>query len=158
MNTKKYHTHIELEVVPTYHQDPPHIAYGNDGTVINHLTLSQPCVLRFAFDLMPGTHSVFVDFLNKTDADCIPDQGLDKFVTIGNITINKICLPKFNWAATYQPEYPEPWCSQQTPPPPVVQQGSSRLSWNGRWQLNFDAPVFTWIHQIESMGWVWPSN
>ena len=92
MDTKKYHTQIELEVVPTYHQEPPHIAYGNDGTVINHLTLSQPCVLRFAFDLTPGTHSVFVDFLNKTDADCIPDQGLDKFVTIGSITINKICF------------------------------------------------------------------
>lgn len=158
MDTKKYHTHIELEVVPIYHQDPPLIAYGSNGTIINHLTLSHSCVLRFAFDLTPGTHSVFVDFLNKTDADCIPDQGLDKFVTIDSITINKICLPKFNWAATYQPEYPEPWRSQQMPPPPAVQQGSSRLSWNGRWQLNFNAPVFTWIHQIESMGWIWPTN
>jgi len=155
--TTKYHTQIELEVVPTWHTNPPVIAYGLDGVKINQITVSQTCILRFAQDFYPGKHSVFVDFLNKTDADCVPDQGLDKFVIMGNITVNGICLPRFNWTATYEPEYPEPWRSQQTPPPPAVQQGSSRLSWNGRWQLNFDTPTFTWIHQLESMGWIWPT-
>ena len=60
MDTKKYQTDIEIDVVPTFHQDAPRIAYGHDGTVINQLTLSQPCTLKFAFNLAPGTHSVFV--------------------------------------------------------------------------------------------------
>ena len=154
----KYQTHIELEVIPTYHQTLPVIVYGVDEKIVNQITLSRPCVLNFALDLTPGAHSIFLDFINKSDVDCIPDQGLDKFVTIGNITINKICLPKFNWAATYRPEYPEPWYSQQMPPPQAVRQGSSQLGWNGRWQLKFDAPVFSWIHQLENMGWIWPTN
>lgn len=154
----KYHTNIELELLPTYHQETPAVAYGINDQIINSVELHQPCVITFAQDLLPGTHLIFVDFLNKTDADCISDQGLDKFITIGQITINGICLPRFNWISTYTPEYPEPWRSQQTPPPPVVQQGSSRLSWNGRWQLEFKAPAFTWIHQLESMGWIWPTD
>ena len=156
MDTKKYQTDIEIDVVPTYHQDAPRIAYGNDNTIINHVTLSQPCTLRFAFDLTPGTHSVFVDLLNKTDADCVPDQGLDKYITIGAVRINGIHLPRFNWLATYEPVFPEPWHSQQNPRPNPVQAGETHLGWNGRWQLKFDAPVFSWIHQLENMGWVWP--
>jgi hypothetical protein len=156
--TTKYHTHIELEVLPTYHQEPPTIAYGIDDVIIDQIVLNQSCVLKFNNDLLPGTHSVFVDFLNKSNADCVLDQGLDKFIVIGNITVNGICSPKFNWAATYKPKYPEPWHSQQTPPPPAVQQGISCLGWNGRWLLNFSTPVFTWIHQLESMGWIWPTD
>ena len=156
MATKKYHTHIEIEVTPTYHQSQCEIAYGIDDTTINTIHLSQPCQLVFDFDLDPGVHSVFVDFLNKADADCVPDLGLDKYITIGAIRVNGIHLPRFNWLATYEPVFPEPWYSQQNPRPNPVQAGETHLGWNGRWQLQFDAPVFTWIHQLENMGWIWP--
>jgi hypothetical protein len=100
---------------------------------------------------------VIIDFVNKTDSDCVPHLGLDKYITIGAIRINGIHLPRFNWLATYEPVFPEPWYSQQNPRPNPVQAGETHLGWNGRWQLKFDAPVFSWIHQLENMGWVWPT-
>jgi hypothetical protein len=157
MDMKKYQTDIEIDVVPMYHASAPEIMYGFDHDLVR-VELTQPVVLRFNDSLTAGTHSVIIDFVNKTDADCVPDQGLDKYITIGAIRINGLHLPRFNWLATYEPVFPEPWHSQQNPRPNPVQAGETHLGWNGRWCLQFDAPVFSWIHQIENMGWVWPAN
>ena len=27
---------------------------------------------------------------------------------------------------------------------------------NGEWRLDFNSPIFPWIHKIENLGWVWP--
>lgn len=155
MDTKKYQVEIEVDIVPTYHDTVPEIIFGIDHAE-DRMHLVRPTTVRFDQLLKAGTHSVIVDFVNKADSDCVPDQGLDKYITIGDIRINRICVPRFRWLATYQPQYPEPWYSQQTPPPPPVQTGQTHLGWNGRWQLQFDAPVFGWIHHVENMGWVWP--
>lgn len=156
MDTKTFNTQIEIDLKPTYHSSVPEIAYGIDHAR-DHLSLSRPTTLRFDQMLTKSQHVLIIDYLNKTDADCIPHLGLDKYITIGAITINGISLPRFNWLATYEPVFPEPWYSQQNPRPNPVQTGETHLGWNGRWQLKFDAPVFTWIHQIENMGWVWPA-
>ena len=29
------------------------------------------------------------------------------------------------------------------------------LGWPGTWTLDFTSPVFTWIHQIQSLGWIY---
>jgi hypothetical protein len=29
------------------------------------------------------------------------------------------------------------------------------MGWNGRWELNFRVPIFTWIHQLENLGWIY---
>ena len=156
MDTKKYLTNIEIDVVPTYHGTKPEIMYGFDHDLVR-TTLSAPEALCFSQHLTAGRHCVVIDFVNKSDSDCVPDQGLDKYITIGAIRINGIHLPRFNWLATYEPVFPEPWYSQQNPQPNPIQVGETHLGWNGRWQLQFDAPVFSWIHQIENMGWVWPT-
>jgi hypothetical protein len=156
MDTKKYQTDIEIDIVPTYHSTVPEIVSGIDHTV-DRTQLSQPTTLKFNQLLTAGPHSVIIDFVNKQDADCVPHLGLDKYITIGDIRINSIHLPRFNWLATYEPVFPEPWYSQQNPRPNPVQTGETHLGWNGRWQLKFDAPLFSWIHQLENMGWVWPT-
>ena len=154
MDTKKYQTEIEVDIVPTYHSSVPEIVWGIDHAV-DRTQLSQPTTLKFNQLLTAGPHSVIIDFVNKQDADCVPHLGLDKYITIGDIRINSIHLPRFNWLATYEPVFPEPWLSQQNPRPNPVQAGETHLGWNGRWQLKFNASVFSWIHQIENMGWVW---
>lgn len=156
MVTKLYQTDIAIAVSPTYHSTCPEILYGIDHDLVLR-SLTEPCVLHFNQLLTAGSHSVIIDFVNKSDSDCVPDQGLDKYITIGDITVNGISLPRFNWLATYEPVFPEPWYSQQNPRPNPVQTGETHLGWNGRWQLKFSAPVFSWIHQLENMGWVWPT-
>jgi hypothetical protein len=31
------------------------------------------------------------------------------------------------------------------------------LGWNGEWVLPFEVPVFKWLHDIENLGWIYPS-
>ena len=154
MVTKHYLTKIEIELVPTYHASAPHIAYGIDS-ISDAMTLTQPTVLTFQQELSAGPHELIIDFTNKQDSDCIPELGLDKYISVGAIKFHNIHLPRFNWLATYEPVFPEPWYSEQNPPPNPIQQGETHLGWNGRWRLAFVAPVFSWIHQLENMGWIW---
>jgi hypothetical protein len=155
MTTKKYKTNIEIDIVPEYHASLPTIVVGIDSAEEKKI-ISQNTTLTFDTELSVGEHSVIIDFIDKTNADCVPSQNLDKTISITSIRINGICLDRFLWESTYTPNYPEPWYSQQTVLPPQTHKGSVKLGWNGRWQLNFTAPVFTWIHQTEKMGWIWP--
>jgi hypothetical protein len=157
MTIKKYKTKIEIDIVPEYHASLPTIVVGIDS-VEEKKIISQNTTLTFDTELSVGEHSVIIDFVDKTNADCVPSQNLDKTISITNIRINGICLDRFLWESTYTPNYPEPWYSQQTVLPPQTHKGSVKLGWNGRWQLNFTSPVFTWIHQTEKMGWIWPIN
>lgn len=155
MVIKKYKTLIEIDVSPEYHLTAPTIITGIDSAV-EHRTIEQNTTLIFDTELSFGSHQVIIDFVGKTNADCVPSQNLDKTLTINKIRINGICLERFLWESTYTPVYPEPWYSQQATKPPKTHKGSVKLGWNGRWQLDFTAPVFTWIHKIEKMGWIWP--
>ena len=29
------------------------------------------------------------------------------------------------------------------------------MGWNGQWKLTYSAPIFTWIHKIENLGWIY---
>jgi hypothetical protein len=97
-----------------------------------------------------------VDFVNKTDADNIPEQGLDKKIKIKQVTFDDFDMVHFLHRCTYTPVYPEPWYSQQDPLPPKSLPGADLMGWNGRWQFSFASPVFPWIHRVGNISWVWP--
>ena len=75
-------------------------------------------------------------------------------VIIDSVSFFGIQDPKFAWAGIYRPEYPEPWASEQTN---LATELSSHtyLGWNGTWRLTFGVPVFTWIHQVQNLGWIY---
>jgi hypothetical protein len=76
-------------------------------------------------------------------------------VIIDSVEFFGISDPRFVWAGVYWPEYPEPWLSQQNPSPQAALTNHNYLGWNGVWRLNFDVPVFTWIHKTLGMGWIY---
>ena len=99
-----------------------------------------------------------VEFINKHDSDTDIANNLDKAVIIKNITFNNITSPKFVWAGIYKPEYPEPWATEQQNQNIVLLPqlpAHNYLSWNGKWTLTFSVPIFTWIHHIENLGWIY---
>jgi hypothetical protein len=51
--------------------------------------------------------------------------------------------PKFAWAGMYQTQHSSNAVSQ------------TYLSWNGTWTLRFDVPVFTWMHHVQGLGWIY---
>jgi len=71
-------------------------------------------------------------------------------VSIKSISFFGIAHPKFIWAGTYYPDYPEHYADKKPSLP-----GQGYLGWNGVYRLEFSVPVFTWIHQTLDMGWIY---
>jgi hypothetical protein len=71
-------------------------------------------------------------------------------VIVKQISFFGISNPKFIWAGTYYPDYPAHY------PDKIAQlPGQEYLGWNGVYRLDFSVPVFTWIHRIQSLGWMY---
>jgi hypothetical protein len=126
------------------------ISYGYDDVLINTIDLEIPCMLSLNADFDRGTHSIWVDFQNKNYNDSQPNKGLDMAVEIDSVTIHDITLDRLKWAGKYYPTYPEDYPNKE----PMLQP-HTYLGWNGRWVLEFDVPVFTWIHRLENLGWLY---
>jgi|14BtaG_2_1085337.scaffolds.fasta_scaffold123753_2 hypothetical protein len=107
--------------------------------------------IEFSSPQTQGTHLIQFEFFNKTNEDTTADEDLA--VIIKDIQVNGISDPKVNLVATYYPEYPEPWLSQQDPKPSSILPGHQYLGWNGIWRLEYDVPAFAWIHKIKGLGW-----
>lgn len=147
---------LELVLAPVWHDDPPRVqVWCHDQR--RDLVLDHVHNLSFSFQAQ-GQQTLAIDFYNKTDSDSQPDRGLDKAVIIQSISFFGITDPRFIWVGHYQPQYPEPWASQQRAQGLVldpVLTNVDRMGWNGRWWLDFDLPIFTWIHNLQNLGWIY---
>lgn len=139
---------LSILVTPVWHTEPPLIEIGVPGN-IQTLYLDKPRTFNFEY-LAENNSSLIVKFLNKTDRDTILDKNLDKAVIINNISFFKISDIKFIWAGVYTPIYPEHLTDQ-----PAQINGATYMGFNGCWQLDFTVPVFTWIHKIQGLGWIY---
>ena len=138
---------------PVWHNDPPEINIGiNDN--IQRIILRDNQTFHYEFTAN-NQATLLVELLNKTDADTIPDKGLDKAVVIKSVSFFDITDNRFVWAGEYYPKYPEPWYSEQTVKPEPLLKSHTYLCWNGKWTLTFDVPVFTWIHRVQNLGWIY---
>ena len=148
-----YPIKIDIHLRPVWHADPPEINIGiNDD--IQRIVLRDNQIFHYEFTAdNPAT--LTVELLNKTDADTCPDTGLDKAVIIESISFFDITDNLFVWLGEYRPKYPEPWYSEQTVRPEPLLKNHTYLSWNGKWTLTFDVPVFTWIHKVQNLGWIY---
>lgn len=90
-----------------------------------------------------------LEHFDKSDLD--PDTAVE----IVSISFFDIEDPKFAWAGVYRPDYPALWHEQQDPMPPAELPGQTYLGWNGVYSLQFTVPVFTWIHQVQNLGWIY---
>jgi hypothetical protein len=151
---KKFSVEIRVTLQPVWHAEPPLISIGLNADQ-NKLFLEAEKEFILAGNYPAGPLDVNVAFLNKKDQDTIPEQNLDKYVIIKSITVNGIHDSKFSWMGSYRPQYPEPWFSQQEPPPSLVLPGHDHLSWNGQWTLTLSVPCFTWMHQTLGLGWIY---
>lgn len=78
------------------------------------------------------------------------DNDATTAVIIKSISFFDIADPKFVWAGTYYPDYPEHYTDKKPTLP-----GQGYLGWNGIYRLEFSVPVFTWIHQTLDLGWIY---
>ena len=113
----------------------------------NSMTKTQQLtdVKDFVFEFTASDNSsLIVEHHNKAAAD------VDTAVEIVKVSFFGITDPRFVWAGVYHPDYPEHYPDKTSPLP-----GHRYLGWNGVYRLEFSVPVFTWIHQVQNLGWLY---
>lgn len=143
-------TVIDVCLQPRWWRTKPEITYGINDLTINTILITNRTTLRMTFPLTPGEHKFWFTFNNKDYADSQLENGHDMAVEIESVSFENITLDRFKWAGIYYPEYPAEYPDKD----PVIK-SATYLGWNGRWELPFTTPIFTWIHQIENLGWLY---
>jgi hypothetical protein len=151
-----YLVKLAISLRPIWHADPPRVRIGINNN-LSEIVLTESTTINFEFTAVKDCQLI-VELLNKTDADTIPDRNLDKAVVIESVDFFGIADPRFAWTGIYEPVYPEPWAQEQQDQGVALKRQlcpHTYLSWNGKWTLTFGVPVFTWIHQIQNLGWLY---
>ena len=141
----EYPVRLAVELTPVVGHTSPEVLISTPGHKI-HTLLDQ--FDRFELSFTESSAWLEIQMINKSSTDH------DMAVIINKIEFFGISDPKFIWLGQYTPEYPEPWFSQQQSTPQPVLTNVTYLGWNGTWRLDFGAPVFTWIHQVQNLGWI----
>jgi hypothetical protein len=143
---------IEFDIClkPLWWKTQPEVTYGINDLTINTIQIQNYTTLRLVYPLAPGEHKLWVTFNNKDYNESLLDQGLDMAVEIDSVGIEGITVDRFKWAANYYPDYPADYPDKQK-----VIKSATYLGWNGRWELPFTTPIYTWIHQLENLGWLY---
>lgn len=152
MDTEQFRVDIAFDILPTAQDVPPAMTIRLDNDVLWDGKLHSGKTFAFSPCLVKGPHYLEIELHSKSDAD--PVQSL----TITNFSLGQIHSPRFVWQAVYRPRYPEPWASQQQATGIDLcfeLHNTNHLGWNGVWRLEFTAPIFTWIHQVENLGWIY---
>lgn len=158
MVIKKYKLRASVTLDAVWHRDPPEIVLA-----LNDIPVYQgPLTSKHTFDieksLPKGPAWITVDLFDKKPEDTDPETGKDKAIIVDSIVFNDIPNPKYVWAGLYRPQYHEEWYQQQiangTTPGSVLRY-HNYLGWNGEWRLDFSIPIFTWIHNLEDLGWIY---
>jgi hypothetical protein len=136
MDTKLYSTRINIQL-------------DSVGTPNYEIRLdSVPVTANINCDLHAGSHTLEIEHKNKHPHDATTA------LIVKSIAFNDIASDKFVWAGVYTPNYPEPWASEQVDLA-LELPANNYLGWNGVWRLTFTTPIFSWIHQVENLGWIY---
>jgi hypothetical protein len=148
MDTRLFHTQIKIEFDIV---GQPQCVVSIDDLVIYQDVVKKSFCLCYDQHLTPGNHKLKIDHKNKS---C---QDSSTALIIKSLEFNSLGSPKFIWAGKYYPDYPEPWATEQRNAGSILEPELAQIShlgWNGTWILEFSAPIFTWIHHVEDMGWI----
>ena len=158
MDIKQHRIRIDIGITPKWYHSPPMVTVDFMDHEVYHGRLSANTTFKIDKMLSPGPAWITVNFHNKQYQHTNFDLGHDEAVIINNITINDINDPKFILEGLYTPDYPLQWFQEQVQkgsvPQPVLKH-QTYMGWNGQWRLNITVPIFTWIHQVQNLGWIY---
>jgi hypothetical protein len=142
-----YPVKLAVTLKPVCHDRALPVAVGihNNLTTVN---LSETATINFEFDAK-DICKLTVELIEKKNQEA---------VLVESVSFFGITDPKFAWAGVYEPDYPEPWATERLLQGVSLQSKLSPhtyLSWPGKWTLTFNVPVFTWIHKIQNLGWIY---
>ena len=151
-----FDTSLAITVRPHFCNKWPEITLGIDNEILFQGLLEKTTTFDYNNILSATDHTIWLEFSNKTNQDTTANA--DQAVELISVEFEKISTDKMIWAGVYTPIYPEPWASEQQQKGNLLSntiKSVTYLGWNGRWELTFSVPVFTWIHKIENLGWIY---
>lgn len=143
----QYLVRSSVTLTPVHHLRPLTVILG----INNNLTttkIEETTTVNFEFTSIK-TCELVIKFVDKQDQEA---------VSIDSVSFFGIEDPRFVWAGVYEPEYPEPWATEQRSQGKELKPQlcpHTYLGWPGKWTLTFDVPVFTWIHKTQNLGWIY---
>lgn len=152
MGTRLYQVDFDFEIEPIWKDLPPRVRICLNDHIFCDGLIPETRSFKISDRLSLGAYHLIIELYDKSDLD--GHQG----IKIKNFSIGNISSSKFAWQGRYRPRYPEPWATEQREKGAILQSEISNtdyLGWNGVWQLDFNVPVFTWIHQVENLGWIY---
>jgi hypothetical protein len=152
MSIKLYQVDVAFGIEPLWKELAPRVLVCLDEHKVWDGPISHTRIFRLSRQLLWGSHSLTIELVDKSDLDSA------QAIKINDLTIGDISSPRFVLRGYYRPRSPEPWATQQREKGTILQPEISNtdyLGWNGIWRLDFTAPVFTWIHQVEDLGWIY---
>lgn len=148
-----YQVHLSVLLKPTWVNNPPTIRIGMNDALEN-ITLDKDTWFNYDYTTEASTGKFQIELHGKTNADTDISNRRDTTVIIDQIKFNGISSPKFAWSGIYTPQYPIHYI-KDNPTAASKLSSCTCLGWNGIWTLEFTVPVFTWIHKIEDLGWIY---
>jgi hypothetical protein len=150
---QKSDVRIVIRASMRYHSHRPEILLTLDDEILASGPQEKDLVLDIQRNLGIGPHRLSLQFTNKSSpgsAD-LPDMA----VIVESLRFQYL-EQEFNIYSQYRPDYPESWLQQQRAKqietPEVIH--SNYLGWNGTWWVDFEAPIYRWIHQKLDLGWL----
>jgi len=127
--------------------DQPTVRIGINSN-LSLITLDKTETINFEFESADSCE-LTVELVNQTAHEA---------VIVESVSFFGIADPKFAWSGVYTPVYPEPWATEQQDQGVVLKPQlcpHTYLGWPGKWTLTFTVPVFTWIHRVQNLGWIY---
>lgn len=153
----KYAVRIKVLVEPVWFNRHPTIEIGVNGQFQTETIVSETW-FEFNLSLPKSICRLEVKYLDKQLHDTNLQTGKDTAIIIKKIIINDIQSDKFVWQGIYRPDYPAHYIKQQKELGVELAQeitNSTYMGWNGVWTLDIGIPAYTWIHNIENLGWIY---
>lgn len=126
---------------------------------VKDVTVDREMTVSFVAEAQQGDQfTLSVEHYGKVPDDHDVTNNLDTAVVVDRITLNGIDSRRFVWEGIYEPQYDPGYVEEYRRNGMELQRQvrhCNYLGWNGVWSMQFTAPVFTWIHNLENLGWVY---
>lgn len=148
-----YHVDLSVLLKPIWFNNFPNIRIGVNGK-LDDVILDKDTWFNYSYNAKATTNILQIELYGKNDNDSDMANNKDTAVVIEQIKFNSITSPKFAWKGVYTPKYPVHYIENNTTAASTLSP-CTYLGWNGIWTLEFTVPVFTWIHKLEDLGWIY---
>jgi hypothetical protein len=148
-----YAIKIKILLEPIYQDAAPHIIYGIDTNILSQQSICYAQEIVINSKLSRGSHRFFLELVNKDHAANKKDR--DMHIKIKHIGFQDM-EENFHYFSKYRPVYPTQWLQQQKEmgkewPETIL---SNHMGWNGTYYIDFETPIYKWIHKKLNLGWL----